>query len=120
MAREASRLVKEQVARLKPVQKAAVLLHALSNDVIREVSRNLTESEVRALLPEMNRFPNSSSVETVGVVNEFLHIHKMWQSLGRSVLNDGQAMLEALQRWATRNPRRVAALLRESWLSGRT
>ncbi len=118
MAREASRLIKEQVAKLKPVQKTAVLLHALNEDIVREVSRNLSEAEVRVLLPEMNRFPNASSVETVGVINEFLHIHKLWGGLG-GVMTDSQEILDALQRWATRNPRRMARLLRESWLSGR-
>jgi flagellar motor switch protein FliG len=119
MAREASRLVKEQVARLKPVQKTAVLLRALSDDTVREVSRSLTEEEVRVLLVEMNRMPTASSVETVGVINEFLHIHKLWAPLG-GVLTDSQQILDGLHRWAARNPRRMARLLRESWLSGRT
>jgi hypothetical protein len=116
--REASNIVKGFVARSKPLQKAAILLNALSPEVTVEVSRGLTEREIRGLLPEMTRQPYANSIETVVIINEFFHIHRLWTSVG-GPLEDSSEILRALERWATRNPRRLARLLKESWLSPR-
>lgn len=116
--REACNIVKSHVARSKPLQKAAILLNSLTPEVTMEVSRGLTEREVRGLLPEMTKLPCSNSIETVAIVNEFFHIHRLWPSLG-GPMDDSQEILRALERWAARNPRRLARLLKESWLSPR-
>jgi flagellar motor switch protein FliG len=115
---EASNVVKSYAARSKPLQKAAILLNSLSPEVTVEVSRGLTEREIKGLLPEMTRLPHSNSIETVAIVNEFFHIHRLWAVVGGQ-LSDSQEILRALERWASRNPRRLAKLLKESWLHPR-
>lgn len=116
--REASNIVKSHVARSKPLLKAAILLSSLSPEVTVEVSRGFTERDVKGLLPEMTRLPYANSIETVAIINEFFHIHRLWPSVG-GPLSDSHEILQALERWATRNPRRLAKLLKESWLSPR-
>ena len=117
-AREASNIVKGQVARLKPLHKAAILLHALRDETTREVTRGLREFEVKGLLAEIDRLPDCTSVETVAVVHEFFHIHRLFSSLG-DALETSDDILKAVERWASRHPRRLALLLKESWLSPR-
>jgi len=116
--REASNIVKSFVARSKPLQKAAILLNSLSPEVTVEVSRGFTEREIKGLLPEMTRLPYANSIETVAIISEFFHIHRLWPSVGGS-LTESEEILRALERWASRNPRRLAKLLKESWLSPR-
>jgi len=115
---EAANIVKGYAARSKPLQKAAILLNALSPEVTVEVSRGFSEREIKGLLPEMTRLPYSNSIETVAVINEFFYIHRLWAAVG-GPLSDSQDILRALERWAGRNPRRLAKLLKESWLSPR-
>lgn len=115
---EAAKVVKGHAARQKPLQKAAILLNCLSPEVTVEVSRGLSEREIKGLLPEMTKLPYSNSIETVAIINEFFHIHRLWPSVGGS-LSDSQEILTALERWAARNPRKLAKLLKESWLSPR-
>jgi len=115
---EASNVVKSYTARYKPLQKAAILLNSLSPEVTVEVSRGLTEREIKCLLPEMTRLPYSNSIETVAIINEFFHIHRLWPVVG-GPMSDSQEILRALERWAGRNPRRLAKLLKESWMSPR-
>lgn len=116
--REASNIVKSYVARSKPLQKAAILLNCLSPEVTVEVSRGFTEREIKGLLPEMTRLPYTNSIETVAIINEFFYIHRLWPTVG-GPYDDSQEILQALERWASRNPRRLAKLLKESWLSPR-
>lgn len=116
--REASNIVKSHVAKSKPLQKAAILLNSLSPELTVEVSRGFTEREIRGLMPELTRLP-PSSVESVAVINEFFCIHRLWTTVG-GPLTDAQQIIDALERWAARNPRRLARLLKESWLSPRT
>ncbi|MHB2021068.1 MAG: hypothetical protein ACYCW6_29380 [Candidatus Xenobia bacterium] len=115
MVREATRLVKDQVARLKPVRKAAILLHSLPSELSREVARNLSDTELQQLTAEQDALPDQASVEAVGVLNEFLHVHRLWPALG-VMTAEGPEILASVHRWAARNPRRLASLLRESWL----
>lgn len=115
--REASNIVKSHVAKSKPLQKAAILLNALSPELTVEVSRGFTEREIKGLMPEMSRLP-ASSVESVAVINEFFCLHRLWTAVG-GPLTDARQILEALEIWAGRNPRRLARLLKESWMAPR-
>ncbi|MBM3460842.1 MAG: hypothetical protein FJX76_01950 [Armatimonadetes bacterium] len=115
---EAAAIVKGFAARVKPLHKAAILLNCLSPEVTVEVSRGLTEREIKGLLPEMTRLQHSNTIETVAIVNEFFHLHRLWPTLG-GPLDDPGEIVRAMERWAGRNPRRLAKLLKESWLSPR-
>jgi flagellar motor switch protein FliG len=115
---EAAQIVKSYVAKAKPLQKAAILLNCLTPEVTVEVSRGLSEREIKTLMPEMERLPYSNSIESVAVINEFFHIHRLWPAVG-GVMSDSQDILRALEKWSARNPRRLAKLLKESWLSPR-
>lgn len=114
----ASEVVASCVARTKPLQKAAVLLNCLTPETLMEVSRNLTERDVNRVLPEMKRLPGSMSVEVLLVVNEFFTVHRLEKALG-GIPTEARAMVAALECWAARNPRRMARLLKDSWLSPR-
>lgn len=112
---EASRIVEGLVARSKPLLKAALLLNSLSPELTVEVSRGLTEREIKRLLPELRHLP-SSSVASIAVVSEFFSQHRLWTAVG-GPLHDAAQIIDALERWAARNPRRLARLLKESWLA---
>ncbi|NDD28083.1 MAG: hypothetical protein EB084_07440 [Proteobacteria bacterium] len=114
---QASQIVKSMAAKSKPLQKAALLLNALEPGLTLEVARELGEREVKNVLAELDRLPKSS-VESVAIINEFFCIHRLWTTVG-GPLTDADQILEALERWARRNPRRLARLLKESWLAPR-
>ena len=114
---QASQIVKSMAAKSKPLQKAALLLNALEPGLTLEVARELGEREVKNVLAELDRLPKSS-VESVAIINEFFCIHRLWITVG-GPLTDADQILEALERWARRNPRRLARLLKESWLAPR-
>ncbi len=115
---EANEILKHYVGRLKAHQKAAILLNALTSEVTIEVSRGFTEREIQVLLPEMSKLSNTSSIETLAVINEFFGLHNLWPIMDNAASNS-DLMVHQLERWARKNPRRLARLLRDSWLAAR-
>ena len=115
---EAAQLVKACAARNKPLKKAAILLNCLSSEVLVEVARAFTECEMKQLTPEVTKLPCARTVESVAVVSEFFCIHRLWSVVGGD-LEDSREILKALDSWAGANPRKLARLLRESWMSPR-
>jgi flagellar motor switch protein FliG len=113
---EASAILKFYVSKFRNVQKAAILLNSLSPDTSLEVLRYMTEKENRVLVPELRKMPYTNSVETVAVIDEFLQKENLWEILGGHLTHPDE-ILPALEKWAKKNPRKLARLMKELWLS---
>jgi len=113
---EASAILKLYVSRFRNVQKAAIMLNALSSDTSLEVLRYMTERENKLLVPELRKMPYTNSVETVAVIDEFLAKENLWDILGGHLTHPDE-ILPALEKWAKKNPRKLARLMKELWLA---
>jgi flagellar motor switch protein FliG len=114
--REATSVLKLYVSRFKSVQKAAILLNSVAPETSLEVSRYLTEKDNKSLLPELHKMPYTNSIETLAVIDEFLEEENLWAVVGVS-LKQPEEILPALEKWAQKNPRKLARMIKELWLS---
>lgn len=108
-------ILRSYVTGLQPCLKAAVLLNALSPGVTLEVYRYLKKREVELLMDQMEQVPHTHSIETLAVIDEFFGDQNLRHVIQVSVTQSDE-MVSALERWARRNPRKLACFLQEKWL----
>jgi|WetSurMetagenome_2_1015567.scaffolds.fasta_scaffold1416526_1 hypothetical protein len=108
-------VLKKHIARQDPLQKAAVLLSALSTETVLGISRDFSERELRALIPAMAALPYGHTVETFAIVDEFFHHNHLWEIVGTSLV-DGEEIIKAFEEWARKNSRQLSRYLKSTWL----
>jgi len=113
--RLATVILQNYVGGLQSCQKAAVIINALSPGVKLEVYRYLSSPEVQRLMDQMEGLPHCNSIETLAVIDEFFSCNNLWHVM-RVRVKESAEMVSALERWARRNPRKLAVFLRDRWL----
>lgn len=112
---EAYHVINKYISKINPHKKAALLLNALPAELIVEVSRNLTEREIRSILPLLSSLPYSWDIETIAVVDEFMQINSLWKGSEHEPTLPEEVLTAFIDR-AQGNPKEISRFLKNAWL----
>ncbi|MCL5036997.1 MAG: hypothetical protein M1269_07780 [Chloroflexi bacterium] len=112
---QALKILHNQVNKMSPFEKAALLLGSLPPEIMIEASMEFSEIDIKMILPEIARVFDNFSIEVDAVIDEFLRLHGLWPMMEQKGM-ETELLSARFTYWARRNPRRLGCLLKASWL----